>query len=247
MLPILNMRTIRLLIIIALSVLCIGLSPEKPKLIKTKVVNKVQIPTWYHEGLYFDGKDIWVSNGLKGKIWVVDTEKGKVKREIYPVGAFTEAITSAEKDVYIVSDWDSKKIYSARIDNDVMRAEKELTVEPAHPAGAAWNGKNLFLITWTRSLSGTKFRLLTMDGKFNILKSHDITEIQEPSQLAWDGKNLWVSSWYDNRVFKIDPDTLDVVGYFKSPVKKTTGIAWDGKHFWVTGTYSDLYKVELQN
>jgi len=61
------MRTIRLLIIIALSVLCIGLSPEKPKLIKTKVVNKVQIPTWYHEGLYFDGRTYGSVTALKEK------------------------------------------------------------------------------------------------------------------------------------------------------------------------------------
>lgn len=241
------MRAIKVAVIIILSFLCSGFSTDKTKPIDIKVVNKVQLPIWYHEGLYFDGKDIWVSNGLKGKTWVVDTVSGKVKKEITPAGTFTEAITSAEKELYIVSDWDSKKIYAARIDNNVMRVDKEMNTGPSHPAGVVWNGKNLFLITWTRSLVGTKFRLLTIDGKFNILKSHDITGIQEPCQLAWDGKNLWVSSWYDNLVFKIDPDTLDVVGYFKSPVKKTTGIAWDGKYFWVTGTYSDLYKLELKN
>lgn len=241
------MRTIKPAAIIALSLLCFGFSTDKTEPIETKVVDKVRIPTWYHEGLYFDGRHIWVTNGLKGKTWVVDTASGKVLREISPAGTFTESITSAEKDIYIVSDWDSEKIYTARIDNNVMRADKEMSTGPAHPAGAVWNGKNLFLITWTRSLLGTKFRLLRMDDKLNILTTHEITDIQEPCQLAWDGKNLWASSWYDNLVFKIDPDTLDVVGYFRSPVKKTTGITWDGKFFWVTGTYSDLYKLELKN
>jgi hypothetical protein len=80
-----------------------------------------------------------------------------------------------------------------------------------------------------------------------MLKSYRINNIQEPSQMAWDGKNLWVSSWYDRRIYKLDPDTMDIIGYINSPVKKTTGIAWDGAFLWVTGTYSDLYKMELQS
>jgi sugar lactone lactonase YvrE len=65
--------------------------------------------------------------------------------------------------------------------------------------------------------------------------------------MAWDGKNIWVSSWYDGRIYKMDPDTMDILGYITSPVKKTTGIAFEGAFLWVTGTYSDLYKMELQN
>ena len=172
---------------------------------------------------------------------------GKIMKEINPAGTFTEAITSIEKGTYIVTDWDVKKIYTARIENNMMSAEKEISTEPSHPAGAIWNGKNLFVITWTRSLAGTKFNLLKMDSAFNILKNYEIKKIQEPCQMAWDGKSLWISSWYDRRIYRMDPDTMDVTGYIESPVKKTTGVAWDGKYLWVTGTYSDLYKIELKN
>ena len=224
-----------------------GFSSKESTLIQSKVVAKVGLPTWYHEGLSFDGKNIWVSNGLKGKAWVVDPDSGKIIREIDPAGTFTEAIISKEKDLYIVTDWDARKLYTARIENNAMFAQIEVSLEPAHPTGVVWSGKDLFLITWTRSLAGTKFALLKMNEKFNILKRNDINRIQEPCQITWDGKHLWISSWYDNRVYKIDADTLDVLGYFKPPVKKTTGITWDGNYLWVTGTYADLYKIELQN
>lgn len=216
-------------------------------MIPSKVLKKISIPKWYHEGLYFDGNNIWVNNGEKGKTWVIDPSTGKLINEITPIGTFTEAITSAEVGKYFVTDWDGKKIYAARIENNVMTKEFEASLDPAHPAGAAWNGKNIFVVTWLRTLTGTKFHLLKMDDKFNILEKAAIQDIQEPAHLAWDGRNLWVGSWYDRRIYKLDAETLKAISYFRSPAKKTTGIAWDGKSFWVTGTYADLYKVEIKN
>jgi DNA-binding beta-propeller fold protein YncE len=212
-----------------------------------KISARFKLPRWYHEGLYFDGKDIWVNNGEKGKTWVVDPSNGAIVRELEPAGTFTEAVTSRENGKYIVTDWDSKKIYTARIENSRMEPEDEVSVAPAHPAGAIWNGTSLFVITWTRGPAGTKFHLLKMDDKFNILSSRAITNISEPSQLAWDGKNLWVSSWYTRSIYMIDERTLEILGTIHSPAKKTTGIVWVGRYLWVTGTYSDLYKMEFKN
>lgn len=211
------------------------------------ISSRLEIPKGYHEGLYLEDGRIWVSNGRDGKTWVLDASNGSVLEEISPAGTFTEAITSKSEGVYIVSDWDLKEIYTARLKDGRMIPEKEISTAPAHPAGALWNGSNLFVLTWLRTLTGTKFHLLKMDSEFNILKKDAITNIQEPSQLAWDGNNLWISSWYNRRIYKIDADTLEILGYIRSPVKKTTGIAWDEKYLWVTGTFDDLYKLELQN
>ena len=241
------MKNIKFLAAIALVFILCGVVRAEDKLIPAKVAATIDIPTWYHEGLYFDGKYIWIANGLKGKIWVIDPANGKQVREIKPAGTFTETAISREEGLYIVTDWDMEKLYTARIENDVMSIQQEVPFNQTHPAGAVWNGKNLFVITWTRSLTGTKFNLLKMDDKFNTIKNYQIKDIQEPCQIAWDGKNLWLSSWYDRRIYKLDPDTMDILGHINSPVKKTTGIAWDGAFLWVTGTYSNLYKIELQN
>jgi glutamine cyclotransferase len=215
--------------------------------LKAKVVAKIKIPKWYHEGLYSVGKDIWVSNGKKGDIWVVDTDTGKIIRKIKPAGSFTEAITPLDKDTFFVTDWDAQKVYTSNIEDDKMYALLEKSVEPAHPAGTVWNGSNLFVVTWTQSLTGTKFHLLKMDAGLNVLSTAQIVKILEPTQLAWDGKNMWISCWYSNRIYKIDIEKLEILGYLKSPAAKTTGIAWAGKYLWVTGTYDSLYKMELQN
>jgi len=242
---IINFKT-ALIIIAILSLPGVSFA-DKSVQIDCKIADKFKLPKWYHEGLYLDDNNIWVNNGRKGKTWVIDASNGSMVSQIEPAGTFTEAVTSKEKGKYIVTDWDLKKIYTARIEKDQMKLEDEISVAPAHPAGTVWNGANLFVITWTRTLAGTKFRLLRMDDKFNILSDDLIENIQEPTQLAWDGKYLWVSSWFDQRVYKIDYRTLDILGHIKSPAKKTTGIAWSGKYLWLTGTYSDLYKMELQN
>lgn len=216
-------------------------------LISSKVISKIPAPKWYHEGIYYDGKNIWVANGEKGKIWVLDASSGSIIKEIEPIGTFTESINPYVNGLFFVSDWDAEKIYTVRIENDRMTAQKEFSLAPAHPAGAIWNGYNLFVITWMRGITGTRFSLLKMDDKFKVISKKRIDKIQEPTQLAWDGKNLWISSWYSKRVYKLDPQKLEIVGYFNSPVERTTGIAWDGSRFWLTGTYADLYKIELQN
>lgn len=235
-----------LFVIIAVFFLCGFSFPRNNDLIQIKVVKKIGLPKGYHEGLYFDGKNIWVNNGRHGNTWVIDTESGNKIREISPAGIFTESITPKDKDTFFVSDWDLKKIYTAKIANDTMYAYTDISVAPAYPAGALWNGKNLFIITWTRGITGTKFHILKMDEKLNIITKKRLNSIQEPAHIAWDGKNLWISSWYSKRVYKVDPEKFEVLGYFRSPVNMATGIAWDGSFLWLTGTYDDLYKIELQ-
>jgi len=214
------------------------------KSITVRIVKKISLPRWYHEGLFYDGKNIWVANGRRGKIWVVDVSSGAVLSELAPISDFTEAITKIADNEYFITDWKEKRLYRARIDDDRIIAESGQSVAPAHPAGAVWAGRRLFVITWTRGF-GTKFNLLEMDRDAKLIRKIRIARIEEPAHAAWDGKNLWITSWYNSRVYKIDPDRMEVTGSFVSPVSLATGIVWDGKYMWLTGTYGDLYQLEI--
>jgi len=212
--------------------------------IPIEVIRKVELPKGYHEGLFIEGNKMWVNNGEKGKTWIIDLSSGKVISEIEPPGTFSEGISAAPDGKFWITDWDTKKLYLTKIEENKMIPVSEKSLEPGRPTGVVWNGSNLYVITWTRGI-GTKYHLLKMDKEGNILHKVRIKRIHEPSQLAWDGKNLWISSWYNQRVYKIDVNTLQIVGHFRSPVNETTGIVWDGKYMWVTGTKSDLYQVKL--
>jgi len=214
--------------------------------ISSSIVRQVKIPKWYHEGLFYDGKSLWLANGEEGNIWVIDTGTGQVTSQIEPVADFPEALIKTDDGSLFTTEWYAKKIYRVKLESGRLVPEKESSFEQAHPAGLAWNGRSLFVVTWTRGL-WTKFHMVEMDRDLKVINRISIKNIQEPDQLAWDGEHLWVSSWRAKTVYKVDIDRWEIVGYFKSPVSKTTGIAWDGKHMWVTGTYGDLYQVEIVN
>ncbi len=220
-------------------------SSDHFKNIPVKIVKKLEVPSGYHEGLFFDGKNMWLANGQCGKIWVIDLSSGTVLSTINPLATFTEGITGYETGSYFVTDWDTQKIYRAHLVGDSLVSDLEGCLEPAHPTGVIWTGKKLFVITWTRGM-GTKFCLVEMDPvELKPLSSHRIQRIHEPCMMAWDGHYLWISSWYSKQVYKVDIDTMEILGAFCSPASMTTGIAWDGKYMWVTGTYSDMYQLEI--
>jgi len=207
-------------------------------------IRKIELPKGYHEGLLIDDGNIWVNNGEHGATWVVDLASGEVLSEIEPVATFTEGITSAPSGKYWVSDWTEKKIYLVSIENSKMISESEISMAPARPTGIIWTGFRLYVVTWTRGV-GTQYHIHEMDEEGNILRKVRINGISEPSQLAWDGSDLWLSSWFDRRVYRIDPETLQATGYFRTKIEQTTGIVWDGECFWVTGTHADLYRIKI--
>ncbi len=212
--------------------------------IKAKVIKKIALPRGYHEGLYFDESAMWVLNGNGIKTWVVNVASGQITSIIEPIASFSEGMSTAGDGRYFVTDWNEKKLYKANFDGKRFKVEAAASVAPGLPAGVLWTGSRLFVIIWTRGF-GTKYTLLEMDKDMNIIDRISIRKIEEPDHLAWDGENMWITSWYSQKVYKININSMEIVGVMRSPVPRTTGIAWDGKYLWLTGTYSDLYQLEL--
>jgi len=213
-------------------------------MIPVKKIRKIKLPKGYHEGLLIDGDEIWVNNGMGGRTWIVDLHSGRLISEIVPVATFSEGISAAPGKRYWITDWTAKKLYRVKIKERKMVPDFEMSLEPSRPTGVIWNGKYLYVLTWTRGVLGTRYHLLKLDEEGNVLDKFRIEDISEPSQMAWDGEHIWISSWFDRRVYKVHVETSEIRGYFRSNVKALTGIAWDGKAFWVTGTKADLYHIE---
>jgi len=215
------------------------------KEIEAAVIKKTPIPRWYHEGLFYDGKNMYVANGECGMVWVLDPETGKVLSELEGPGKFTESIIGTGNGKFLLTDWDDEKLYLVSISDKKIFIEKELfSFSPAHPAGVVLAGEKLFVITWTRGF-GTKFHILEFDKDLNFIGRVIIKDIMDPAHMAWDGKDLWITSWFSKTVFRVNIDTWEVTGSFPSPAEKATGVAWDGQRLWITGTYDDLYCMSV--
>ena len=98
--------------------------------IPVKVIRKVELPKGYHEGLFIDGNNMWVNNGEKGKTWIIDLSSGKVISEIEPPGTFTEGISGAPDGKFWITDWDTKKLYLTKIEENKMIPVSERSLEP---------------------------------------------------------------------------------------------------------------------
>lgn len=133
-------------------------SKDFKSMIPIEVLEEIPIPKGYHEGLLVEKNKIFINNGEKGNTWILDVSSKKIISEIKSLGTFSEGIAKAPNGKYWITDWDTKKLYLARIENDSMINEKEISFDPSHPVGIVWNGENLYLITWTRGV-GTKYHL----------------------------------------------------------------------------------------
>ena len=224
--------------------LMITYSDDYKKNILVEKVRTISLPKGYHEDLYLDGEKILISNGNDINTWVMDIGTGVLLSEIEPIGEFTEAMIPVG-DIFWVTDWEDKKVYRVKIDDNKMYSEDERSLAPAHPAGMIQVREKVYIIIWTRSINGTKCHLVEFDLDGNVLRKIQITKILEPSQMTWDGSYLYITSWFSNIVYRIDVNVWKITASFKSPAKKTSGIAYDGSHFWITGTYDDLYKIKI--
>ena len=213
--------------------------------IPVNITKAFELPDGYHEGISIKGDELWLANGKNGKVWIIDLPSGVVTKELENDKTFLETIFFGAGESLWATDWDSMDLCRLKIEDKKLASESVTTFSPAHPAGALWTGDSFYVITWTRSMAGTRYHLLKLDENFSVIKKIRIVGIEEPSQMAWDGKFLWISSWFSRRVYKVDPSTAKLLGHFRTGIEKTTGIYYDGRYFWFTGTKEGLYKAEI--
>ncbi|MBF0253313.1 MAG: hypothetical protein HQL29_05795 [Candidatus Omnitrophica bacterium] len=212
--------------------------------ISSEVVEKIELPKGYHEGIYLENDKMLVNNGEGIDTWVIDVETGKLLDKIKPIDTFSEGIFKKNNSYYI-TDWDSKKLYEIKIVDNKMEEIRSVSFKPERPTGLVIVGDLTYVMTWERGM-GTKYFINIVDENFKIIEKIRINDISEPSQICWDGEHFLISSWYGRKVYLVDPKNYRTLAYFKSPAKDTTGVFFDGAFYWVTGTYSDLYKMRIE-
>ncbi len=100
-------------------------------------------------------------------------------------------------------------------------------------------GPGSLLYALTYSDRGYKFLILDWrEGRLlqtlPILPRKLDLNIYGPGVLAFNGSGFWYSSVnsFDNRIWRIDLSTLEILEEHRNPVFAPWGLAWDGSHFW---------------
>jgi hypothetical protein len=133
-----------------------------------------------------------------------------------------------------------------------LEASNEFTNNPTPaPIGLTHDGTFFWIVDWQ---SNTINKVLPEDGSI-------VATIPGPSALpacgtqpysnaqfcarpfgiTWDGVALWVTERQEQRIYRVNPDDGQVLGYIENPtiINDPLGISWDGQHLWITNRNSD--------
>ncbi len=100
--------------------------------------------------------------------------------------------------------------------------------------GLAWDGEALWLV---ESDFGVIYRLDTDGSVLNRFSAPTSTA----AGATWDGSHLWVADRIGNQLFRIDPETGDVVDTVSTPSGFAWGLGFDGQNLLVADR--DLNRV----
>ena len=121
------------------------------------------------------------------------------------------------------------------------------------PAGLDFDGENLWLFD---SAAGKAYHLATSGV---LLGQVDLPEGASVG-LAWDGSGLWVIDWSKLELYRLDPDSGEILKTITTSgmgVSKAYGLAWFKDYLWAsnadgiykinpqTGTLEAIYKTEF--
>lgn len=194
------------------------------------IVATIPSPDEDNEGLAWDGKNLWVSQGFlaaeaenENKVFKLD-EKGKVLSSFKAPGEGTSGLAFDGTNFWLVDLMDGKinKINtSGKVLGSIPTPEGLVT-------GLAWDGTNLWVSEW---LKYQIHKLDPKDGK--VLQSFDSpgkTKEAPTLGLAWDGAFLWAtqssggsmapvpesSQAITGAIYKLNPKNGAVVGKCES-------------------------------
>ena len=114
---------------------------------------------------------------------------------------------------------------------------------PRFPEGLAWDGTHL----WTCDHeSGRIMKVAVTPTGVSVVATYDKPpEAGNPVGLEWDGSNLWLACFgahvgETSELWKLDPKTLQSVGFLRLPVYWVEDLAWDGLRLWSVDWIFDL-------
>jgi sugar lactone lactonase YvrE len=118
--------------------------------------------------------------------------------------------------------------------------------------GVAWDGKNIWVITYRSSPIVWKIAKLDPDGsiayEFEVpVNSLDDIHNFGMTNITSDGKFIWANQWNEGLIYKFTFKGKQKVRFGIPSVSQLipVGIAWDGKYLWVLHwSNKNLYKLD---
>lgn len=106
--------------------------------------------------------------------------------------------------------------------------------------GLSWDGTNLWAVDNDGGPyeANVLYKLNPADG--SIVSSFELDGLVWVHGITWDGQYLWVIDFDTHLIYKVDPDSGDILSSIPAPGEKCVGLTWDGAHLWTDDFETDL-------
>ncbi len=214
-------------------------------------LDRLDAPGPQPERLASDGTHLWVGDYITGLIYRVDPARPESTRAYASPGPHVEGLTWDGTHLWS-ADWSTGLIYRLAVGDTVLAVTRSFAAPGAgDPVGLAWDGEALWLTTWNPPIL---YRLdpaagavlveqpVKWDGG-SLYPAHAFF----PEDLAWDGEALWMTDWWTRKVYRINPDTFELLDTRDAGGNRSLGLAFHKGYLWNgdTETPPSLFRLDV--
>ncbi len=214
--------------IVIISVILFLNSPLSAQTHPGEVVRTIHCPGPCPTGITARGDRLWVVDRFTDKIYELDRESGKVRRELTaPCYQPTGLTMDDEGKLWVGSDlpdFSHDQLY--RFDPDSQEVIAIIPSPVDYVRSLTWQDGALWVGTRKKQL----VRVDPDDG--SVLSSSPVPSAQM-SGLAFDGKYLWSGDRGTDRIYVVEPKTGEVVFVLSAPGPSVSGMACAGDSVYV--------------
>ncbi len=212
------------------------------------VIHSIPAPGYYSNGLGWDGESLWVANIADAnhpedywyRMFKISPENGDIISSFSTNPYFYHGLTYDGENL-----WGEHNYTTIAKLNHLGQILQDFSAIPLAVGLAIDPDNNILYQSTTQPGAIYKIDLNTEE----IIGELHPNEPYENGwgDLAFDGNFLWHTNIAADTIYKIHPDTGEILDEFPAPSGQCEGLTFDGNYLWTSDTNLDiLYQIDIE-
>lgn len=194
-------------------------------------------------GLCFDGRVLWLVERYEPQLLSIDPNSGKILKRVPAPTSWPIGIACDGKYLWVV---DGERETIVKFEATQQVVEKELPSPVSKPMGIGWDGVALWVSNGEEIIKVSPQDGTTIKRFFTPPYERGGRRTEEIG-VTWDGVALWVSDRNTDKIYRVYPETGDVIDILQAPSKFPVGIAFiKDKLYVMEQSDNTLYYLDMK-
>jgi len=209
-----------------------------------QVIHTIPSPVSSSLDITFEGNHLWLAS-TDSTLYKISPIDGTVLKTIQYDTDYAYGLAFDGTDLWVS---DRRNQLIARLDTLDGTILHQFPLLNSGVSGLAWGNNSLWLNNNNQGLQS----VINGDTTFHFSVNGELLDYYippgpQPSGLTFDGSYLWSSDNYFDKIFKIDPDTYELIDEIDAPGGDfPNGLAFDGQYLWLANNDRDsLYQIDI--